>query len=213
MFVTAVCWVGSKSLSHVLACIERVKDRLLDIGAASEAAKAQIITAVMSYWQAHPGVALSIIEKLLNYSILTPSAVVEWALGTGSGAQADGEGAGDGLAKAHVYELVHNTVNKVTGRVRLLVAPGVETDEETKTRDVQAMRQLFKVIEDAVVGWASGSKDQMLMDMEGDEPRDQLLRHWGQRWLRVFRRKSAIEEAHLLEVQNSDAPATANNGA
>ncbi|KAL2760806.1 hypothetical protein ACRALDRAFT_1038256 [Sodiomyces alcalophilus JCM 7366] len=212
VFVTAVCWVGSKSLSHVLACIERVKDRLLDIGAASEVARAQIITAVMSYWQAHPGVALSIIEKLLNYSILTPSSVVEWALGTGSGAQADGERAGDGLAKAHVYELVHNTVNKVTGRVRLLVAPGVETDEETKARDIQAMKDLFKVIEDAVVGWASGSKDQMLMDMEGDESRDQLLRQWGQRWLRVFRRKSAIEEAHLLEAQNN-ALATANNGA
>ncbi|KAK4123231.1 hypothetical protein N657DRAFT_690868 [Parathielavia appendiculata] len=38
------------------------------------------ISATMAYWSAHPGVALVTIEKLLNYSILTPETVINWAL-------------------------------------------------------------------------------------------------------------------------------------
>src|SRR5512142_2361279 len=85
IFTTAVLWVGSKSLSHVLAGIERSKDRLLDAGAVSEAARAQIIAAVMAYWGAHPGVAVSIVEKLLNYAILSPAVVIQWALSSHDG--------------------------------------------------------------------------------------------------------------------------------
>ena len=80
VFMTAICWVGSKSLSHVLACIDRTKTRLLEAGNSSEAARAQIISAVMSYWHAHPGIALSITKKLLNYYILTTFTLVESAL-------------------------------------------------------------------------------------------------------------------------------------
>ncbi|KAH6652221.1 cap binding protein [Truncatella angustata] len=193
VFVTAVCWVGSKSLSHVLAAIERTKDRLLDIGAASEAARQQIITSVMTYWSAHPGIAITIVEKLLNYTIITPAAVIEWALVGGKA----GSG-GDALTKSWVFELVFETVVKVTGRVRQVStgSGGSEADGE-----VTAMRELFKAMEDALVGWSDGAKDQMLdpaesMDGAGGR-REEIIQRWGERWLRVFRRRSAIEEAHL----------------
>lgn len=198
VFVTGVCWLGSKSLSHVLACIERVKDRLMDIGSASEAARAQIITAVMAYWEAHPGVAVTIVEKLLNYTILTPLSVIEWALVNHN--ESTGGRKGDALAQAHVYELVSNTVNKVTGRVRQVVALGDEVDEETRAADIKTMRDLFKAMDDALASWASGSKDEMLEGAEGSDQRDALLRQWGERWLRVFRRRAGIEEAFLLEA-------------
>ncbi|KAH6686296.1 MIF4G like-domain-containing protein, partial [Plectosphaerella plurivora] len=198
VFVTAVCYVGSKSLSHVLACIERVKDRLMDIGAASEAGRVQIITSVMAYWDAQPGVAVTIVEKLLNYTILTPLSVVDWALVNHG--EASGNNRGAALAQSHVYELVSNTVAKVTGRVRQVVGPDVELDEETKAADIKAMRDLFKALDDALVAWASGSKDEMLEGFDGAEEEGTLLREWGQRWLRVFRRKSGIEEAFLLEA-------------
>ncbi|KAI5924270.1 MIF4G like-domain-containing protein [Camillea tinctor] len=190
VFMTAVCWVGSKSLSHVLACIERTKDRLLDAGAASEAARAQIITAVMSYWSAHPGVAISIVEKLLNYSIVTPLSVIDWAL------VSDRAGPhGQALSKAWVFELVFNTVVKVTGRLRQVVSGGMGEGAED---EVAAMRDLFKGMEDALISWAQGTKDQMMdpVVVDGDED---LVKRWGERWLRVFRRRSAIEEAFLLE--------------
>ncbi|RYO77998.1 hypothetical protein DL766_010499 [Monosporascus sp. MC13-8B] len=191
VFVTVVCWVGSKSLSHVLACIERTKDRLLDAGAASEAARAQIITAVMSYWSAHPGVAITIVEKLLNYSIITPASVIDWAL------VSDRAGLyGEALSKAWVFELVFNTVVKVTGRLRQVVSAGglsgVAEDE------VVGMRDLFKAMEDALISWAEGTKDQIMDPVVSDGGED-LIKRWGQRWLRVFRRRSAIEEAFLVE--------------
>ncbi|KAI1823171.1 MIF4G like-domain-containing protein [Xylaria intraflava] len=190
VFMTAVCWVGSKSLSHVLACIERTKDRLLDAGAASEAARAQIITAVMNYWSAHPGVAISIVEKLLNYSIITPGTVVDWALvGDRAGPQ------GQALSKAWVFELVYHTVVKVTNRVRQVVKGG---PSEGGQEEIVAMRVLFKAIDDALASWAQGSKDQLVDPAVPDGDEDPVKR-WGERWLRVFRRRMAIEEAFLTE--------------
>lgn len=106
-FVTSICYVGSKSLSHVLSCIERNKERLLAIGPRSAAARRQIITSVMEYWVDQPGVAINIIDKLLNYTILTPLSVIEWAL-------IDHIDAGKVLAKAHIYEMISATVGKVT---------------------------------------------------------------------------------------------------
>ncbi|KAI2643513.1 MIF4G like-domain-containing protein [Xylaria nigripes] len=194
VFMTAVCWVGSKSLSHVLACIERTKDRLIDAGAASEAARAQIITAVMNYWSAHPGVALSIIEKLLNYSIITPSTVVDWALvGDRAGAQ------GQALSKAWVFELVYHTVVKVTSRLRQVLQSGTSENSQEETT---AMRDLFKSIDDALVSWSQGTKDQ-LTDPAASGGDEELVMRWGERWLRVFRRRMAIEEAFLAENQTT----------
>lgn len=201
-------YVGSKSLSHVLAAIERTKDRLLDAGATSEPARAQIITAVMEFWSAHPGVAKQIIEKLLNYGIVNPVAVVQWAL-TGFA----GKTRGEGLARSYIYEMVMNTVAKVTGRVRQVVSltasgPAVDVDmapEETKDQEVKSMRELFRIMGDCLIAWASGSKDEILQDGSLDgaarEERDRLVKRWGERWLRVVRRRSAIEEAFLIEAE------------
>ncbi|KAK4148105.1 MIF4G like-domain-containing protein [Dichotomopilus funicola] len=219
VFVTCVLRVGSKSLSHVLAAIERTKDRLADAGAASDAARAQIITATMAYWSAHPGVALSIIEKLLNYSILTPETVITWALVSRAG-----NTRGEALSIAHIYEMVFNTVIKVTGRVRQLVvkpsSPDDADETETRDREIKSMRNLFAAIEDALASWATGSKDEMIeaSEGEGNSEGEKLVRQWGARWLRVFRRRAAIEEAFLVEAekerarkaaevkQNGDAP-------
>ncbi|KAI0471095.1 MIF4G like-domain-containing protein [Xylariaceae sp. FL0804] len=200
IFMTAVCWVGSKSLSHVLAAIERTKDRLLDAGAASEAARAQIITAVMAYWSAHPGVAISIVEKLLNYSIVTPAAVIDWALVSDRAGQY-----GHALAKPWVFELVFNTVVKVTGRLRQVVSSGAGAGAEA---EVAAMRELFKRMDDALVSWSQGTKDQ-IMDPAVSDGGEDAIQRWGQRWLRVFRRRSAIEEAFLLESESEGESKTA----
>ena len=49
-------------------------------------------------------VAIKIVEKLLNYSIITPAAVIEWAL------VSDRAGPlGEALGKSLVFELVFNT--------------------------------------------------------------------------------------------------------
>ncbi|KUI71297.1 Nuclear cap-binding protein subunit 1 [Cytospora mali] len=209
VFTTAVLAVGSKSLSHVLAAIERTKERLMDAGIASEPARAQIITAVMDFWSAHPGVAITIIEKLLNYSIITPTAVVQWAL-TGYAGKTKGEA----LARSYMYEMVFNTVAKVTKRTREVISapqpePQEDVDmsseaEETKKREIATMKELFKTMEDSLYAWASGTKDEIMEDGSLDDAsrdeRDALVKRWGNRWLRVVRRKSAIEEAFVIEA-------------
>ncbi len=203
-YVTCICFIGSKSLSHVLSCIDRCKDRLLSISSASSAAQKQIIESVMQYWQHQPGVGVNIVDKLLNYTILTPSSVVEWALGD-SGAK---------LSETYVFEMVASTVQKVTKRVRQIVtsrdAPGLPADQkamldETLGRERVSMRELFTSMEDKLVSWASGSKDQMLDGMSADE--GALVKQWGQRWLRVSRRRAAVEEAWFMEIE----AAAANN--
>ena len=209
-YVTAICFLGSKSLSHTLALIERCKDRLLSIGPASEAARRQIITSVMEYWADKPGVGVNVVDKLLNYTILTPSSVVLWALGP------DQLGKGEQLIKAHVYEMVASTVVKVTNRVRQIVlarnAKGLPTDQvvlldETLSKEREGMSELFKLIEDALVGVADGSVDAMAESKDQDQLGEEMLRGWGKRWLLVFRRRMAIEESWILEKMAAGAAA------
>jgi nuclear cap-binding protein subunit 1 len=198
-YVTAICYIGSKSLSHVLSCIERCKERLLTLGPQSPNARKQIIESVMEYWKDQPGIGVNIVDKLLNYTILSPASVVEWALGK----------QGKRLGEAFVYEMVSATVGKVTGRVRQVVratkAIGL-TSEQRKLLEGSAesergsMRELFRLMEDLLVGWASGSKDQVLESGDGESEGEKMVRQWGERWLRVFRRKFAVEEAWGLEV-------------
>jgi nuclear cap-binding protein subunit 1 len=104
--------------------------------------------------------------------------------------------------------MVAATVGKVTGRVRQVVqakkARGLLDEqkkllEQTVDTERTAMKQLFQVMEDALVGWATGSKDQQVES--GDtSSEDAMVRQWGERWLRVFRRKFAVEEAWYLDA-------------
>jgi nuclear cap-binding protein subunit 1 len=106
--MTTICYMGSKSLSHILSTIERCKERLLTIGPASSAAHKQIIESVMQYWKDQPGIGVNIVDKLLNYTILSPASVVEWALNAN----------GERLSESFVFEMVSATIGKVTRRVR-----------------------------------------------------------------------------------------------
>ncbi|KAL4871974.1 hypothetical protein BDV12DRAFT_162795 [Aspergillus spectabilis] len=213
-FVTAICFVGSKSLSHVLSCIERNKERLLAIGPKSPAARRQIITSVMEYWVDQPGIGINIIDKLLNYTIITPLSVIEWAL-------VDKLEAGTILAKAHVFEMISATVGKVTNRLRQIVAartqpglyePQLSVLDETLAREKKDMHALFQVIEDSIVSVAGGSNDQLMEhgDGSGDLPEDEIIRQWGKRWLRVFRRKAAVEEAFIIDAMANATPVGTN---
>lgn len=208
VLMTAICWVGSKSLSHVIACIDRSKSRLVDAANSSPAAQNQILVAVMAYWYAHPGIALSIVEKLVNYSILTPSSIVRWALTADS--VADGAIAGESLAQPHIFELVLNTVTKVSSKTRQTLS-SPDTDEETRKIEAKAIGDLFSTLNDLLVSWASGSKDEVMETGDGSSEREATIRQWGQRWLRVFKRLGAIEEAFLVEAAK-EKPSSSNGG-
>ena len=201
-YVTAICYLGSKSLSHVLSQIERCRERLLRIGSQSEASRRQIISSVMEYWNEKPGVGVNVVDKLLNYTILTPPSVIQWALG-------DHLGKGRILTQAHVYEVIASTITKVTGRIHQIVvarnSPKLSADEQavfdtTLNGERENMEKLFNLVEDALVGIAEGSNDVMAEGADQDTEEEARLRGWGQRWLRVIRRKRGVEEAWIMEM-------------
>lgn len=209
--MTAICFIGSKSLSHVLSCIERCKERLLALGSRSEAARRQIITSVMEYWSEKPGVGVNVVDKLLNYTILTPLSVINWAL-------TDNIGTGRVLTLAHIYEMVASTMHKVTNRVRQIVIARNQAElpaeqkamlDETLEKERSQMKELFATVEDSLTGVASGVVDEMAESRDQDTEGEALLRIWGGKWLRVFRRKMAVEES-WIEGMLAKQPAEGN---
>lgn len=196
IYMTSICSVGSKSLSHVLSTIDRCKERLLAIGNQSEAARRQIISSVVDFWTDHPGTAVNIVDKLLNYTIVTPMSVIQWALHD----RLDG---GRALASSQIYELISITMFKVTNRVRQvlrernnLALPFGQRQQidEALPRERQGMRDLFAAIEDYIAPVAQGAQDETVERHDGAEEEQQLIQMWGARWARVWRRKAAVEE-------------------
>jgi nuclear cap-binding protein subunit 1 len=158
----------------------------------------------MNYWVDQPGIGVNIVDKLLNYTILTPLSVVQWAL--------DGTLDGSKLVESYVFEMVTSTVTKVTHRIRQIVAsrtPDLSEEErkeidEMLVKEREAMKEMFAVMEEALSAWATGSKDQSAEQGDGVTEDADLVRRWGERWGRVFRRKIAVEEAWAIEVGNKE---------
>ena len=201
-FVTSICWVGSKSMSHVLACIERSKERLVQLSATNPEARKQVITSIMTYWQHQQGVGIVILDKLLNYQILAPENIIEWTL-------IDKVNRGTLLASAWTYELVDKTVQKVSNRIRSIVhaiRQPLLTDEQraelqqTLNTELEKNKQLFNTIQDAVTSIRDGNQDEMIESSDALRAEDEdLLRTWGGKWARVFQRKYAVEESWVRE--------------
>lgn len=202
IYMTCILSIGSKSLSHVLSTIDRCKDRLLNIGQMSESARRQIISSVVDFWKDHPGTAVNIVDKLLNYSIITPMSVILWAL-------QDRMDSGRALASSQIYEMVSITMFKVTNRVRQVLHERNNMKlpfeqrrqiDEALPRERQVMRDLFNTIEDCVSAVAAGSNDAMIEQYdEANEEQDSLMQ-WGRRWQRVWQRKASVEEAIVGEA-------------
>ncbi|KAF2755853.1 cap binding protein [Pseudovirgaria hyperparasitica] len=211
-YITCILFVGSKSLSHALSIIDRCKDRLLST---PESARIQIVQSVVDYWSIHPGTAVSIIDKLLNYTILSPMHVIQWALGPSRLKE------GKLLSQPWVYEMVSTTMHKVTSRVRQIAAARLQVAlppeqirmlDEKVTEERQSMRELFAVIAEATQGLAAGATDGYMEAVGANDitPAEaELLRAWGARWNRVFARKGAVEEAvvgeAVMEMRVKDA--------
>ena len=205
VYTTCICFAGSKSLSHLLSYVERCKDRLLTMSAASEAARHQILTSVMSYWSEKPGTGINIVDKLLNYSILSPMSVIQWVFD----AQLQSQG-GVILIKAYIYELVAATIRKVANRLRQIVGARKEADlskeqaaqlDQTLQQEQLEMQGLFAVIEGRLQALIDSPAE--AIGFEHTE-----LRNWGKRWLRVFQRRAQVErswrEQELQEHSNKD---------
>ncbi|KIV99622.1 uncharacterized protein PV09_08688 [Verruconis gallopava] len=214
VYMTALCHSGAKSVSHITAAIDRSRATLQNSRQRHPGVGRQIVQSVVAYWKDQPGNAVNIVDKLLNYTIVTPDSVIEWALGP--------ESLGDGavLAESWRYEIVAKTVGKVTGRVQQIVQAYISLevqgsdDTTANVEDIRgqigpmnqllvsernAMRQLFATIIDAVSGVATGAAEG-LVDSATSEEYAELIKVWAQKWARVFRRKLAVVETRVSEA-------------
>ena len=221
-FVTSICFVGSKSLSHALNVIERYRTRLTAIAeptsdspdtAASNpnSGKKQIITSVLAYWADQPAIGINLVDKLVNYQVLSPTTVIEWCL-------VDHVNRGHALSLTWVWELVTQILDKVVGRVRHVVAamrrPGLPEDQleilkPALERELNEMRTLFELVDDKLHAIEGGFEDGM---METDNATDgaegkavdaeeetKWVRNWGGRWRRAVTRKLRTVETWVTE--------------
>lgn len=199
IYVTAICHIGAKSLSHVLSCIERCKDRLAAIGTESPLAQREIVNTVMNYWSDQPGIGANVVDKLLNYSILTPLSIIEWVL-MDAGRKI--------LARGHSWEMVNTTTRKVIARTKNLASAkavvGLPEEQVTlldEGYEVASTEQAasFKCVVDALTSYQS-------TDYAGDDgsPEEQeILRWWAGNWLRALKRKFEIEQG--VESSSSES--------
>ncbi|KAK5944974.1 Nuclear cap-binding protein subunit 1 [Knufia obscura] len=201
-YMTCICYVGSKSLSHVLAVIERSRERLSSLANESPDLRKQIIGSVLEFWKHQIGNGVCLVDKLLNYGIVTPQSVVEWAL-------VDNIDRGTLLTKNWCYELITKTISKVVFRVKQVVTkirdPRLSEEERSTLqaaldKEMADMKSLFSSIEDAVGSVASASEDGMIESSDALRAEEEsTLREWGAKWLRVFRRRAAVEESWVKE--------------
>lgn len=193
-YITCICHIGAKSLSHVLSCIERCKEKLLEIGTEHADARRQIVGSVLSYWKDQPGIGANVVDKLLNYSVVTPMSVIEWVL-YDAGPEA--------LAKTYAWEMVATTINKVNNRVRqilaarpsVLGAEGVTDDqiavfEETLTNAEAEQAQILAVVEKRLSELAQLKDEDDSVDVESRA----WIQWWARGWLRAFRRMFEVKE-------------------
>ena len=209
VFMTAITYVGSKSLSHFLAIVERCKDRLLTIANEDKAAQKQIVSSVLSFWQDQRGTGVNIVYKLLNYSVVTPEAVIEWVL-------IDNIERGTVLSMSWAQELVEKTCTKVAGRVKQVVAairtPGVPDEKRAELQTVLEtemgkMKSLFALVQDAVSSIRDGTEDGMMESSDQLREEDEtLIKVWGAKWAKAWSRRAAVQEAWVRDEMSKPLP-------
>ncbi|RKP37105.1 armadillo-type protein, partial [Dimargaris cristalligena] len=109
VFVQTVLYLGSKSFSHMLIVIERYLPLLQKFSADNEARR-HIVEIVNEFWCHNPQFITIIIDKLLNYRVIDPAAVVAWTLNP---LRLQSELP----APFYVWEILRNTVHKIDSRI------------------------------------------------------------------------------------------------
>ncbi len=209
VFVTCICWVGAKSLSHLLACVERCKETLLEFTSQGREAEMKIVRSILEFWKYQPGNGVMVVDKFVNYLVVTPEGVVDAVLGNDG---FKGEG-GVVLSRGWVWEIIWRVIGKVTGRVKGIVnavrKPGLEDEKRMEAQQVLETemgktRALLVQVADSVnaIGEPVGHKWGRTMSEEDMA----LVRTWAQKWLRAIGRRGPVEEAWVREELGKPIP-------
>lgn len=125
--VQSLLHIGSRSFSHLLNALERYLPLLRSI-ASSAAGKADILTAVATFWKLNQQMIGIVFDKLMQYQIVDPVDVVDWVFNLTK----------DSSLGCSEWDLLRAALDKANGRVliarRRVIAVRKE-DEETRARE------------------------------------------------------------------------------
>ncbi|KAF7331795.1 hypothetical protein MKEN_00059500 [Mycena kentingensis (nom. inval.)] len=140
--IQSLLHVGSRSFSHLLNAIERYLPLLRNIasGGASNAvgsgvadAKADILSIAATFWNNNHQMVLIVFDKLMQYQIVDPTDVVEWAFVHRAEHPVLTASTGPNSLRAFEWEIVKAALDKANGRVtaarRKVVALRKEDDD------------------------------------------------------------------------------------
>ncbi|KAG0233647.1 Component of the cap-binding complex (CBC) [Actinomortierella wolfii] len=127
MFIECVLMLGSKSFSHILNVIERYLAILQRMNSTPEA-RLHTVKIVASSWRNNTQFMGILLDKMLNYRVVDPIAIVKWVFEPEVyGKNADTtmeddveEGStrrGQEWYRSYIWEILKNTLNKVLSRV------------------------------------------------------------------------------------------------
>nr|GAT46157.1 predicted protein [Mycena chlorophos] len=144
--VQSLLHVGSRSFSHLLNAIERYLPLLRSIasGGASTAvgsgvadAKADILSIATTFWKNNRQLVIIVFDKLMQYQIVDPTDVVEWAFVRRAELPELNSATGTNSLRTFEWEIVRAALDKANGRVsaaRRKVAALRKEDDEVRAR-------------------------------------------------------------------------------
>lgn len=211
VLVTTATSVGSKSLSHFLNVVERTKDVFVELvgeeASLKPEAEKQIVKSILEFWTHTPGNGVMVVDKLLNYLLVSPDAVVEAVLAD-LGSVTD---AGRVLSKGWAWEMVERVLGKVVGRVRGVVAayrkPGLEDakrDEIHKVLDSEVLR-LNTLVELVIERVAAIAELVPAIEALTDEEKT-LVTSWCAKWRVAVKRRGDVEVQWVKEEMGKPIP-------
>jgi nuclear cap-binding protein subunit 1 len=202
VFTTAMVWVGSKSLSHVLAIVDRSKSLLSSLMAENSTARqSQTLESILTYWQHQTGTAAIITLKLVNYQVFSPEGIIAWAFGAGS----DG---GRALSKVFFWEIVTGVLSKVTAKVKEVVAvvrtPGLDDAKRAEVKTVldaemASLRALYAQVKQGLGNLRDGQVPVSQAGVATTEEDETLIKAWVAKWARCIERREGVVEMWLKE--------------
>ncbi|KAF9973203.1 Component of the cap-binding complex (CBC) [Actinomortierella ambigua] len=160
LFVQCVLMLGSKSFSHILNVIERYLVILQKMNSTPEA-RLHTVKIVAAFWKNNTQFLGILLDKMLNYRVVDPIAIVKWVfepemhgkdIKQGEEGGESGETAGQEWYRSYVWEILKNTLNKVLSRVAQVKDKLEEVRREadvdpTKPRDVvEAVENTLSIV-------------------------------------------------------------------
>jgi nuclear cap-binding protein subunit 1 len=216
VLVTTMCQVGSKSLSHFLNVVERTKDVVAELVGSSEdqaqqqeklVAERQIVRSVLEFWKTQPGNGVMVVDKLLNYLLVSPESVVGLILDDWEGVTQQGFV----LAKGWAWELVEKTLGKVVGRVKGVVAayrkPGLEDERRAEIMVVvdQEVAKMKKLVED-ILSQLNTIAEAVSAAQSLGEQEKALVVEWCAKWRSAVVRRGEVESQWVKEELGKPIP-------